>query len=87
VRRGLPIWLCLTLANLASAGAHAQSRGQLTVTATVTASVGFVLDANHQPHLIIANPADRRDNVSSVVVESRKKSNTGTTRHRVKHKG
>ena len=58
--------------------AHAQQRataprpgassaqGELTVTLTVVASVGIVMDADGQPRLIVANSADPADNVSSL---------------------
>lgn len=40
------------------------AEGRLTVTATVVASVGVVTGPDGEQHLIIANAADPRDNVS-----------------------
>ena len=45
---------------LSSGGAD----GRLTVTATVVASVGLVTGPDGEQHLIVANAADPRDNVS-----------------------
>jgi hypothetical protein len=44
----------------------ASAQGELTVTLTVVASVGIVIDAGGQPRLIVANAADPADNVSSL---------------------
>lgn len=40
------------------------AEGELTVTITVVASVGIIMDEQGQPKVIVANAADRGDNVS-----------------------
>jgi hypothetical protein len=46
------------------------AQGELTVTITVVASVGIIMDEQGQPKVIVANAADRRDNVSFLEAES-----------------
>jgi hypothetical protein len=52
--------------HLATIMVEAQDRGALTVTATVVTSVAMVTDENGKPRIVVANPADRNDNVSYV---------------------
>lgn len=42
------------------------AQGELTVTLTVVASVGMVIDADGEPRLMVANAADAKDNVSAI---------------------
>lgn len=48
------------------------AEGELTVTTTVVASVGVVIDENGQPRVIVANAPDPADNASSVQVFEQK---------------
>ncbi|HLW53095.1 MAG TPA: hypothetical protein VKW06_09650 [Candidatus Angelobacter sp.] len=50
--------------NIASLAHGASAQGQLTVTLTVVASTGIVIDAAGEPRLIMANAAAEGDNVS-----------------------
>jgi hypothetical protein len=49
---------------------NAQSRGELTVTAIVVASVGVEAGPDGNLHVIVANVPDPRDNVSRLVSAS-----------------
>jgi hypothetical protein len=49
---------------VSSAGARGGGEGRLTVTATVVSSVGLVVGPDGEQHMIVANAADPRDNVS-----------------------
>lgn len=42
------------------------AEGELTVTATVVASVGIVIDENGKPRVIVANAPDPADNASAL---------------------
>lgn len=65
-------------AALACCSAQAQQRnslsrpgaaeGKLTVTATVVASVGIVIDENGKPRVIVANAPDPADNASALYI-------------------
>ena len=53
-----------------SIGLHAQSKsggGELTVTATIVASVGVQFGPDGSPTLIVANAPDPKDNISQLL--------------------
>jgi hypothetical protein len=53
-----------------SIGLHAQAksgRGELTVTATIVASVGLQFGPDGSPTLIVANAPDPKDNISQLL--------------------
>ena len=84
-------FILIVFIELALLAAQAQDRGTLTVTARVVTSVAIVMDQNGNPTVINANPADRRDNVSSVsypskLTESPKKSDPIRVRPATKRK-
>jgi hypothetical protein len=63
------------------------AEGELTVTMTVVASVGIVMDDQGQPKVIVANAADRSDNVSFLEAASqpRQQSNFNPVEQTVTH--
>lgn len=87
---GRYIKIALLAALVVSAAAQQRSspsrpgvaEGELTVTATVVASVGVVIDENGQPRLIVANAPDPADNVSvlHIVHAAEQKKNKKTSK-------
>lgn len=90
MRRVLAILAVFTQVTVVAA--RAEDRGALTVTATVVTSVAIVMDQSGNPRVVVANPADRNDNVSYVSYASRvtaenpKKSEAGKVQPAAKRK-